>query len=118
MKLYKLYTRTGPYKGIDGDLLINHEEHPDVKSGDIVEVFHREDEENTRVVLQVTFSEMKRDIISIESAVAAQFNLPRFADIVMRPVDIAEVTLDSIEITFKDQYMGRSEMWRLKKYLA
>uniref|UniRef100_A0A1I8PYI3 DEP domain-containing protein n=1 Tax=Stomoxys calcitrans TaxID=35570 RepID=A0A1I8PYI3_STOCA len=118
MKLYKLYTRTGPYKGIDGDLLINHEEHPDVKSGDIVEVFHREDEENTRVVLQVTFSEMKRDIISIESAVAAQFNLPRFADIVMRPVDIAEVTLDSIEITFKDQYMGRSEMWRLKKYLT
>ncbi|XP_075160059.1 GATOR complex protein Iml1 isoform X3 [Haematobia irritans] len=119
MKLYKLYTHSKSYKGNDGDLLINNEEHPDVKAGDIVEVYHREDEENTRVVLQVTtFPEMKRDIISIESAVAAQYNLRRFADIVMRPVDVADVMLDSIEITFKDQYMGRSEMWRLKKYLT
>jgi len=37
---------------------------------------------------------------------------------VMRIVNPADVALDSIEITFKDQYMGRSEMWRLKTYLV
>lgn len=88
--------------------------------GDIVEVFHRDDEENTRLLLQITsFNDLKnRDAISIESGVATQFRLRPFTDVVMRVVDIAEVALDSIEITFKDQYMGRSEMWRLKKYLV
>ncbi|KAM7355218.1 GATOR complex protein Iml1 isoform 1-T1 [Cochliomyia hominivorax] len=118
MKLYKLYTHTKSYN--DADLLINNKEHPDAKAGDIVEVFHRDDEENTRLLLQITaFTDLKnRDVISIESGVANQFKLRTFSDVVMRLVDVADVALDSIEITFKDQYMGRSEMWRLKKYLT
>lgn len=36
----------------------------------------------------------------------------------MQVVSPAAVALDSVEITFKDQYMGRSEMWRLKSYLT
>ncbi|KNC32927.1 hypothetical protein FF38_07775 [Lucilia cuprina] len=118
MKLYKLYTHTKSYN--DADLLINNKEHPDAKAGDIVEVFHRDDEENTRLLLQITtFTDLKnRDVISIESGVANQFKLRTFNDVVMRVVDVADVALDSIEITFKDQYMGRSEMWRLKKYLT
>lgn len=36
----------------------------------------------------------------------------------MQTVHPASVALDSVEITFKDQYMGRSEMWRLKTYLV
>lgn len=104
----------------DADLLINNKEHPDAKVGDIVEVFPRDDEENTRLLLQITtFTDLKnRDVISIESGVASQFKLRTFSDVVMRLVDVADVALDSIEITFKDQYMGRSEMWRLKKYLV
>ncbi|XP_065362330.1 GATOR complex protein Iml1 isoform X3 [Calliphora vicina] len=118
MKLYKLYTHTKAYN--DADLLINSKEHPDAKAGDIVEVFHRDDEENTRLLLQITtFTDLKnRDVISIESGVANQFKLRTFSDVVMRVVDVTDVALDSIEITFKDQYMGRSEMWRLKKYLT
>lgn len=37
---------------------------------------------------------------------------------IMNIVDPASVALDSVEITFKDQYMGRSEMWRLKSFLV
>lgn len=36
----------------------------------------------------------------------------------MQTVHPGAVALDSVEITFKDQYMGRSEMWRLKSYLV
>ena len=32
--------------------------------------------------------------------------------------DPSQVALDSVELTFKDQYMGRSEMWRVKKNLV
>lgn len=35
----------------------------------------------------------------------------------MNIVSPENVALDSIELTFKDQYMGRSEMWRLKNSL-
>ena len=35
----------------------------------------------------------------------------------MNVVNPESVALDSIELTFKDQYMGRSEMWRLKNSL-
>lgn len=107
-------------------MLIN-KEHSDGKIGDIVEIYHRDDEENTRLLLQITKSALQviksadsknRDVISIESGVASQFKLRTYNDVVMRVVDVQDVALDSVEITFKDQYMGRSEMWRLKKYLV
>jgi hypothetical protein len=32
--------------------------------------------------------------------------------------DLSAVALDSVELTFKDQYMGRSEMWRVTNNLV
>lgn len=58
------------------------------------------------------------DVISIEASIASAFNLPTYSEVVMRIIDPANVALDSVEITFKDHYMGRSEMWRLKTYLV
>lgn len=58
------------------------------------------------------------DIISVEANVAAAFNLRTYETMIMNIVDPASVALDSVEITFKDQYMGRSEMWRLKSFLV
>ncbi|XP_020718140.1 GATOR complex protein DEPDC5 isoform X3 [Ceratitis capitata] len=116
MKHYKLNTHQKSYS--DADLLINQKEHPDTKIGDVVEVYDREDE-NTRLLLQITkFNDLRRDEISIEAGIATQFNLRKFAYVFMRRVNASDVALDSIEITFKDQYMGRSEMWRLKTYLT
>lgn len=59
-----------------------------------------------------------KDIISVEANVAAAFNLRTYETMIMNIVDPASVSLDSVEITFKDQYMGRSEMWRLKSFLV
>lgn len=58
------------------------------------------------------------DVISIDASIAAAFNLPTYSEVIMRIIDPTTVALDSVEITFKDQYMGRSEMWRLKTYLV
>lgn len=58
------------------------------------------------------------DVISIDASIASAFNLPTYSEVVMRTIDPATVALDSVEITFKDQYMGRSEMWRLKTFLV
>lgn len=58
------------------------------------------------------------DTISVEQSIANVFGLRAYKDVNVRIVDPADVALDSIELTFKDQYMGRSEMWRLKNSLV
>lgn len=100
--------------------MLNPKEHPGVKKGDIVEIYHPEGE-GCRLLLQVTCltEELKsRESVSVETNIATSFNLRSFADVVMTVIDPDSVALDSVEITFKDQYMGRSEMWRLKQHLT
>ncbi|XP_055373672.1 GATOR complex protein Iml1 isoform X2 [Condylostylus longicornis] len=119
MKLYKLYVHQKSFSS--ADLVINPKDLPEAKIGDVVEVYHPEDE-GSRLLLQITLlsDEVKsrEETISIESTVAQAFNLRTFSDVIMRIVNPSAVALDSVEITFKDQYMGRSEMWRLKTYLT
>lgn len=52
--------------------------------------------------------------ISIEQSIAANFNLRNFSQVVVEKVDKNAVCLDSVELFFKDQYLARSDMWRLK----
>ncbi|XP_020801604.1 DEP domain-containing protein 5 isoform X13 [Drosophila serrata] len=121
MKLYKLNTHTrGCNKSYDADLLMNPKDHPNANVGDVVEIYAPDEENGTHLLLQITEfnNSCGRDVISIESGIATAFNLRSYTNVVMRIVDPADVALDSIEITFKDQYMGRSEMWRLKTYLT
>lgn len=99
--------------------------------GDIVEIYHPEDDDEIgqqqrcHLLLQVSFTEnsqnlaQSRDYVSVESSIALTFNLKNYGDIYMRVIqDPATVALDSVEITFKDRYMGRSEMFRLKQFLT
>lgn len=130
-------------------MLLNPKDHPDAKIGDVVEIYHPEDD-GVRLLLQITSLKEDRnrgkgiiykrqkcnknaltnlavkklhlcsslDYISIESSIAATFNFATYSEVVMRKIDPASVALDSVEITFKDQYLGRSEMWRLKTSLV
>lgn len=54
----------------------------------------------------------------MEQSIATAFQLRTYADVIMNIVNPEDVALDSVELTFKDQYMGRSEMWRLKNSLV
>lgn len=127
-------------------MILNPKDHPEAKIGDVVEIYLPEDD-GIRLLLQITsFQEDKKgtkgtrtlpipklhsishtillsalsdlDVISIDASIASAFNLPTYSEVVMRTIDPATVALDSVEITFKDQYMGRSEMWRLKTFLV
>lgn len=57
-------------------------------------------------------------MVSVEQGVANTFQLLPFTDVVVRKVDFNSVVLDSLEVTFKDQYLGRSEMWRLRNNIV
>lgn len=45
------------------------------------------------------------------------FQLRAYSDVTVNIVRPESVILDTVEFTFKDQYLGRSEMWRLKNSL-
>ncbi|CAL7950358.1 unnamed protein product [Xylocopa violacea] len=118
MKLYKLIVHQKTFS--EEDLIISPKDHPGIKTGDVVEIYHPE-VEFSRLLLQVTcFKEdvQGREIISVENNVATMFQLRTFGDVYMNVVNPDDVALDSVELTFKDQYLGRSEMWRLKNSLV
>lgn len=54
----------------------------------------------------------------MEQSIATAFGLRAYKDVIVSIVNPCNVALDSVELTFKDQYMGRSEMWRLKQNLV
>ncbi|XP_022819867.1 GATOR complex protein DEPDC5 isoform X5 [Spodoptera litura] len=118
MKSFKLIVHQSSFSPLD--LIINLKDYPGLKEKDIVEIYHPEND-YPRLLLQVTKVDVPgrgRDTISVEQSIAITFQLRTFADVYMNIVNVADVALDSVELTFKDQYMGRSEMWRLKNSLV
>lgn len=118
MKLFKLIVHQKNFSG--EDLIINPKDYPGINIGDVVEIYHPDDE-FSRLLLQVTaFKEdlQGKETISVENNIASMFQLRTFGDVYMNVVNPDDVSLDSVELTFKDQYTGRSEMWRLKNSLV
>lgn len=58
------------------------------------------------------------ETISIEQSITSNFQLKIYKDVIVSKVEPKDVALDLVELTFKDQYLGRSDMWRLKMNLV
>lgn len=58
------------------------------------------------------------DSISVEQSLASAFQLRSYADVIVNVVDPKDVALDSVELTFKDHYLARSDMWRWKQAMV
>nr|XP_006824338.1 PREDICTED: DEP domain-containing protein 5-like [Saccoglossus kowalevskii] len=106
----------------EDELILNPKEFAMVNVGDVVKIYHVEDE-YSRLLLQVTsMNEDKqqsiKDSISIDQSIATTFNLRTYKDVIVNQVPPEHVTLDLVELTFKDQYISRSDMWRLKNSLV
>ncbi|CAH2074269.1 unnamed protein product, partial [Iphiclides podalirius] len=119
MKSFKLIVHQSSFSLVD--LIINLKDYPGLKEKDIVEIYHPEND-YPRLLLQVNKVEptgrAAKDTISVEQSIATTFQLRTFAYVYVNIVNVADVALDSVELTFKDQYLGRSEMWRLKNHLV
>ncbi|KAL5017610.1 hypothetical protein ScPMuIL_007199 [Solemya velum] len=107
-------------KEFSGDeILINPKEFPDVIVRDILEIYHPEDE-YSRLLLQVqslTDDFQQKDTVSIEKSIAATFQLRAYMAVCVNKVNPKNVSLDLVELLFKDQYYSRSDMWRMRNRL-
>ncbi|XP_060075901.1 GATOR complex protein Iml1-like isoform X2 [Ylistrum balloti] len=120
MRTLKLWVHNRSYNDTGDDILINPKDFPDVSKGDVLEIYHPEDE-YSRLLLQVTaladdFNQ--KDIISIEQSIATQFQLRAYKEVHVSKVSPKDVALDLVELLFKDQYLSRSDMWRLRHGLV
>ncbi|XP_062870046.1 GATOR1 complex protein DEPDC5 isoform X2 [Trichomycterus rosablanca] len=118
-KSYKLVVHKKGFGGSDDELMMNPKVFPQVKLGDIVEIAHPNDEYSP-LLLQVKSlkDDLQKETISVDQTVAQAFKLRAYQDVIINIVDPKDVTLDLVDLTFKDQYIGRGDMWRLKKSLV
>ncbi|BFZ18365.1 hypothetical protein BsWGS_21405 [Bradybaena similaris] len=118
MKTCRLTCHNKPSK--NQEILISSKDFADVKVGDVLELYHPDDEWN-RLLLQVKSLPddfQQRDAVSVDQSIVNAFSLRLYQDIVVNRVDSQSVSLDLVELLFKDQYFGRSDMWRLCKTLV
>ncbi|XP_052798952.1 GATOR complex protein Iml1-like isoform X2 [Mya arenaria] len=118
MKTLKLWVHKK--KAIDKqgeEISLNPREVPDIVIGDVVEIYHPE-EEYSRLLLQVNNLQedfgQKDSVVSIEQSIAAAFQLKAYKNVIINKVDKEEVTADLVEVLFKDQYYSRSDMNRFR----
>uniref|UniRef100_A0A3B5B1W8 DEP domain containing 5, GATOR1 subcomplex subunit n=1 Tax=Stegastes partitus TaxID=144197 RepID=A0A3B5B1W8_9TELE len=118
-KSYKLVLHKKGFGGSDDELVVNPKVFPQVSLGDIIEIAHPTDEYSP-LLLQVKSlkEDLQKETISVDQTVAQAFKLRAYQDVTVNIVDPKDVTLDLVELTFKDQYIGRGDMWRLKKSLV
>ncbi|XP_042193229.1 GATOR complex protein DEPDC5 isoform X2 [Callorhinchus milii] len=118
-KVYKLWIHKKGFGGSDYELMVNPKVFPQVKLGDIVEIASLIDEYSPLLMQVKSLKEdLQKETISVDQTVAQVFRLRAYQDVYVNVVDPKEVSLDLVELTFKDQYIGRSDMWRLKKNLV
>lgn len=118
MKLFKLWVHQQNFS--EDELIINPKEFPNETVGDILEI-HHPDENNTRLLLQIKSISpdfQQKDTISIEQSVANIFQLRTYWDVKVTKVEPKDVSVDLVELLFKDQFVTRSEMWRFSKQLV
>ncbi len=56
--------------------------------------------------------------VYVAKSIADTFGFKNFKNIHIKQVPRESVSLDSVELTFREQYLGRSEMWRIKAQLV
>ncbi|XP_077954902.1 GATOR1 complex protein DEPDC5 isoform X11 [Gasterosteus aculeatus] len=118
-KSYKLVLHKKGFGGSEDELVVNPKVFPHVSLRDIIEIAHPSDEYSP-LLLQVKSlkEDLQKETISVDQTVAQAFKLRAYQDVIVNIVEPKDVTLDLVELTFKDQYIGRGDMWRLKKSLV
>ncbi|KAF1778786.1 Vacuolar membrane-associated protein Iml1 [Phytophthora cactorum] len=100
----------------NGELLVlNPDFFPDVQILDLVEVSQPE-RAHPRLVLSVeSLAPVRGKLqVSVAKEIAAQFGLEAFRPVTVRRVDQRDVSVDFVELSFKDQFLSRADIWRFK----
>ncbi|KAI0224595.1 vacuolar membrane-associated protein iml1 [Massospora cicadina] len=142
---YNLWTHDEKFS--KNELVLNPDYFPHIQPGDLLQVYHPEirngsssrhslDQETEqrhgnlcsgqghRLIIMAssldkeTVAKQPLLQVSISHPVASAFNLKARTSVVVEKMTSEKVSASYVEVAFKDQYLGRSDMWRLKMSLC
>ena len=120
MKKYSLQVHTAQHS--KEDCIFNPEVFGDeIDVGSYVRLYDPDRPSAKKLVLRVPAMPQVaggRLEVSLSVSIADAFSLQAFSRIVVEVVDLSEVELDFVEVTFKKQYIQRGNMWRYTHALA
>ncbi|CAH0485256.1 unnamed protein product [Peronospora farinosa] len=100
----------------NGELLVlNPDTFPHINLHDLVEIAQPE-RIHPRLVLAVKSLTPVRGKVQVSVArdIAVQFGLEAFRSVTVRRVEQQDVAVDFVELSFKDQFLSRADVWRFK----
>ncbi|KAK3847757.1 MAG: hypothetical protein J3R72DRAFT_519093 [Linnemannia gamsii] len=107
------------------DFLIDPAFFPNVQPNDLFEIYDPAlpREAQRRLVIQWTGPDnntlLKAPVqVSLTHSIAKVFGLSPRQDVIVQRVDPSQNAAKYVELTFRDQYVGRSDMWRLRTSLV
>ncbi|CAG8501790.1 8084_t:CDS:2 [Funneliformis mosseae] len=108
------------------DFILNPDFVPGTKPGQLLEIYHSNEVSDVTKHLIVKVGLFDKENIgkerpilqiSLASHIANVFGFKTRTNVFVREVDEESVTADYVEFSFRDQYIGRSDMWRLSRSL-
>ncbi|KAJ1308651.1 hypothetical protein OPQ81_004345 [Rhizoctonia solani] len=102
------------------DITINRESWPGLAPGDVIRVSSGKGQDSDGVLFIVPPDDATRpplNQITVARPIANFFGFKNHSEILLTKIDKNTVIVDYVEIEFKDQYLGRCEMWRLSNSL-
>ena len=120
-KVCKLWIHQANFS--EEDLVLNPKDFQNgLKENDILQIYQIfEDGSSTcKLLLQIKSLQtdfQQKETISLKHSVANKFKFWAYWDVQVEIIDPSAFTLALVELTFKDQWVGRSDMWRFGKTL-
>ncbi|OQR72135.1 hypothetical protein BIW11_01364 [Tropilaelaps mercedesae] len=106
---------------LEGGAYVNSKDLPGVSKGTMLEVAPTDagSGNSARLVVKLLgFREEQRNNIWIDQTAMNVIQLQKYTDVTVNTVKNSDVALDSVELVFKDQYLTRSDMWRLAQTMV
>jgi hypothetical protein len=101
------------------DLIINPESFPEICIGDLIDIYPPGRADSKRLVLRVEKLQGQKGSlqISLSKDIASAFRLYSHQEVVIEATDPKNVGLDFVHVYFKNQYLSRSDIWRMQQSL-
>eukprot|EP01132_Coremiostelium_polycephalum_P009876 gene9876-12114_t len=97
------------------ELVINPDHFPKLRVNDILEISTPTNPSKKLCLRVKTLAPVKGALqISIAKYVASVFEFASRREVIVNIIPEKSAVVDFVELSFKDQYIGRSDMWRLK----
>ncbi|VDN52047.1 unnamed protein product [Dracunculus medinensis] len=100
------------------DVILNNKDLPNLRIGDILQILSPSSQQPFYVQYMHEHNETYREKrIYLEKTLADRFSVLQNDTVNVSIAEKKQIALDSIELTFRERYMSRSDMWRFRRCL-